>query len=244
MGSVRLQYQKFLLENNKSACDNRENAFVWIVDYPMFEKDDTEGGVEEGGKICSVHHPFTAPHPEDKESFARGENLLEIRSQAYDLVLNGQEIGGGSIRIHDRQLQLKVLEEYLKISHLELTHLLDALQSGCPPHGGIALGLDRLLAIMCGAESIRDVIAFPKSLNGRDPLSSAPVLIDEEHKTRYHLEITGNEVVLDKDMDMDMDDDLQEKYRASSSPASSPKSLGKVAASNDLQQDTKLEIKD
>lgn len=194
MATIRLQYQQLLLEHKKSRKYS-ENAFVWIIDYPMFEKD-----AEIDGKLNSVHHPFTAPHPEDSESFARGDNLLETRSLAYDLVLNGQEIGGGSMRIHDCDLQKKVLERYLKIPHKELSHLLDALESGCPPHGGIALGLDRLLAIMCGVESIRDVIAFPKSLNGRDPLSSAPVHISSEDQTLYHLTINSdNSEVMSQD---------------------------------------------
>lgn len=109
-----------------------------------------------------------------------------MRSLAYDLVLNGNEIGGGSVRIHQRQLQESILQ-ILNIPPLSLKHMLEMLESGCPPHGGIALGLDRFLACLSGAKSIRDVIAFPKSLDGKDPLSGAPSEISDEIKKIYHV---------------------------------------------------------
>lgn len=105
----------------------------------------------------------------------------------YDLVLNGSEIGGGSIRIHDANLQERVLKEILKLPTDSLGHLLAGLRSGAPPHGGIALGIDRLIAIMVGANSIRDVIAFPKSVDGKDPMSGAPSPLTEDEKMYYHL---------------------------------------------------------
>jgi aspartyl-tRNA synthetase len=110
-----------------------------------------------------------------------------VRGQHYDLVLNGQEIGGGSIRIHDSDLQKYVLEDILKEDSSQLEYMLEALRCGCPPHGGIALGLDRLVAIMAKAHSIRDVIAFPKSSEGRDLMSGAPGAIQDEDRTFYHL---------------------------------------------------------
>lgn len=111
---------------------------------------------------------------------------FQIRGQSYDLVLNGSEVGGGSLRIHNSQLQTEVLKK-LNIERKTMTHLLNALASGCPPHGGIALGLDRLLATMLKANSIRDVIAFPKGVDGKDHMSGAPVKISEQEKKLYHL---------------------------------------------------------
>ncbi|XP_053958490.1 aspartate--tRNA ligase, mitochondrial isoform X2 [Anastrepha ludens] len=182
MGRVRLEYHDIYSANSKK--ERKENKFLWVVDFPMFERNPDTNTLE------SVHHPFTAPHPDDMQKFLHSKDELEeVRSQAYDLVLNGQEIGGGSIRIHDRNMQQFVLEKILKIPHEHLNHLLSALESGCPPHGGIALGLDRLISIICRARSMRDVIAFPKSLNGNDPLSNAPVPISDEEKALYHIAV-------------------------------------------------------
>ncbi|XP_067624823.1 aspartate--tRNA ligase, mitochondrial [Eurosta solidaginis] len=183
LGRIRLDYHSLNTEIIKK--EKRENKFLWVIDFPLFERNPETKVLE------SVHHPFTAPHLDDIDKFmnAKDDELITIRSQAYDLVLNGQEIGGGSIRIHDRDMQHFVLEQILKIPHDHLSHLLSALESGCPPHGGIALGLDRLISIICRARSMRDVIAFPKSLNGRDPLSKAPVPISDEEKALYHLAI-------------------------------------------------------
>ncbi len=148
---------------------------LWVVDFPMFEKDHQTGGWN------SLHHPFTSPATDDPgELKADPENVL---SRAYDMVLNGSEIGGGSIRIHDRAMQTAVFE-LLDISKDEAEEkfgfLLTALQYGCPPHGGIAFGLDRIVMLMAGVESIRDVIAFPKTQTASCPLTNAPSEVSAE----------------------------------------------------------------
>ncbi len=148
-------------------------SFVWVVDFPMFEYDETEK------RLVSIHHPFTAPRDEDMEKLSTSP--LEVRAKAYDLTLNGEEIGGGSIRIHTREVQQRVFE-LLGISKKEAEEkfgfLLTALSYGAPPHGGIAFGLDRLVSIMAGTESIRDVIAFPKTQRAYCPMTGAPSEVD------------------------------------------------------------------
>jgi len=149
----------------------REDAFVWIIDFPMF-------AVEETGELSAMHHPFTSPHPEDLHLL--DSDPAKVRAQAYDIVWNGIEIGGGSIRIHDSALQHKIFER-LGLSELEISDkfgfFVDALQYGTPPHGGIALGFDRLIMMLAGTSSIRDVIAFPKTAQAQCPLSEAPSTI-------------------------------------------------------------------
>jgi len=157
--------------------EERPDKFLWVVDFPLFLMED--------GVLESAHHPFTACHPEDLHMFR--SRPLECRSLHYDLVLNGQEVGGGSVRIHSMEDQMFVLDNVLKADVSELKHLLEALNSGCPPHAGIALGLDRLVAILTKSNSIRDVIAFPKSSEGKDVMSGAPANITEDQKHYYHL---------------------------------------------------------
>jgi aspartyl-tRNA synthetase len=153
--------------------------FVWITDYPLFEWNDDEKRYE------TMHHPFTSPQEADIDLFLSGrdEDMPNIRAQAYDITLNGYEIGGGSIRIHKRVVQDRMFE-LLRISPEEADakfgFLLEALQFGAPPHGGIALGLDRLVMILAGASSIRDIIAFPKTQKGVCPLSNAPSNVDRK----------------------------------------------------------------
>ena len=148
---------------------------LWVVDFPMFEKD------QKSGRWTSLHHPFTAPSTDDPEELKA--NPAEVLSRAYDMVLNGSEIGGGSIRIHDRATQAAVFD-LLGISKEEAEEkfgfLLTALQYGCPPHGGIAFGLDRIVMLMAGADSIRDVIAFPKTQTASCPLTNAPGYVSAE----------------------------------------------------------------
>ena len=161
-----------------------EFAPLWVIDFPLLEFD------PETGRYHAMHHPFTAPKPGQLEILE--SNPAGVRANAYDLVLNGNEIGGGSIRIHDKQTQS------IMFSHLGFTEeqarnqfgfLMDAFQFGAPPHGGIAFGLDRLVAILGGQESIRDFIAFPKNNNGRDVMIDAPSLIDDEQLQELHLRL-------------------------------------------------------
>jgi aspartyl-tRNA synthetase len=146
------------------------HELVWVVDFPMFERD------PEAGRWTAIHHPFTAP----SGSFDDPEAM---KSRGYDLALDGVEIGGGSIRIHEADVQqevFKVLGMSEEEAHARFGFLLDALKYGAPPHGGIAFGIDRVVAIMAGRESIRDVIAFPKTASGTDPLTGAPAPVDAD----------------------------------------------------------------
>ena len=152
--------------------------FLWVIDFPLFE-------TSEDGSLESAHHPFTRPLDQDLHLLKSRPDL--VRGQHYDLVLNGQEIGGGSMRIHESELQEYILQDILKVDTTELSHMLEALSFGCPPHGGIALGLDRLVAIICKAKSIRDVIAFPKTTEGKDLMSGSPATISSQDKLYYHL---------------------------------------------------------
>jgi aspartyl-tRNA synthetase len=161
-----------------------EFAPLWVVDFPLLEFE------EETGRYHAMHHPFTSPKPEDM-------NLLEtnpgkVRANAYDMVLNGNEIGGGSIRIHDKATQ-QLMFNYLGFTEEgakeQFGFLMDAFQFGAPPHGGLAFGLDRLVAILGGQETIRDFIAFPKNNSGRDVMIDAPSLIDETQLKELHIQL-------------------------------------------------------
>jgi aspartyl-tRNA synthetase len=160
------------------------DQFVWITDFPLVEYD------EEEGRHVSMHHPFTAPKPEHLDALEDDPTTVEAR--AYDLVLNGNEIGGGSIRIHDRETQERMFD-LLGIDREEAQErfgfLLDALRYGAPPHGGIALGLDRLVMLLAGADSLRDVIAFPKNQSGQEPMVASPDWVDPEQLETLHLRL-------------------------------------------------------
>ncbi len=159
-------------------------APLWVIDFPLLEFD------EESGRYHAMHHPFTSPKPEDMA-------LLEtepgkVRANAYDMVLNGNEIGGGSIRIHDKATQA-LMFKYLGFTEAEARNqfgfLMDAFQFGAPPHGGLAFGLDRLVAILGGQETIRDFIAFPKNNSGRDVMIDAPSAIDTKQLNELHIQL-------------------------------------------------------
>ncbi|HWJ94500.1 MAG TPA: amino acid--tRNA ligase-related protein, partial [Telluria sp.] len=163
---------------------------LWVIDFPMFEYD------EEGQRYVAAHHPFTAP----KDGH---EDLLETNpgkalAKAYDMVLNGWELGGGSVRIHRADVQSKVFRA-LKIgaeeAQLKFGFLLDALQYGAPPHGGLAFGLDRLITLMTGSESIRDVIAFPKTQRAQCLLTNAPSEVDEKQLRELHIRLRNEQKV-------------------------------------------------
>ena len=167
---------------------NDEFAPLWVVDFPLLEWD------EETNRFHAMHHPFTSPKPEQIDLLETAPGL--VKANAYDLVLNGNEIGGGSIRIHDRETQAMMFE-YLGFTPEEAKaqfgFLMDAFQYGAPPHGGIAFGLDRLVAILGGQETIRDFIAFPKNNSGRDVMINAPAFIDDEQLKELNLRLSNKD---------------------------------------------------
>ncbi len=164
--------------------DESQFAFTWVTHFPLMEYDENEK------RYQALHHPFTAPLEEDYEILA--QDPLKVRSRAYDLVLNGQEIGGGSIRIHDHQVQQQVFEALgigAEEAQEKFGFLLQALQSGAPPHGGIAFGFDRLVMLLCGQSSIRDVIAFPKTQKAGCLLTNAPSQAAPEQLAELNLRV-------------------------------------------------------
>jgi aspartyl-tRNA synthetase len=179
LGQLRLSLAK-----QKGLLRADQFAFTWVVDFPLLEWD------PEAKRYVSMHHPFTSPHDQDHALVESDPG--KVRAKAYDLVLNGSEIAGGSIRIHDAALQSRIFS-LLNISpeeaRLRFGFFLEALEYGTPPHGGIALGLDRITALLAGENSIREVIAFPKTATATDLMSSAPSPVDPKQLKELHLKI-------------------------------------------------------
>ena len=180
--SVLLGRFRLRLAQRDGLIDESRAALAWVVDFPLLEWSETER------RLVSMHHPFTSPRPEDVERLE--EDPAAVRARAYDLVLNGAEIGGGSIRIHQADLQARVFR-LLKIGDEEARarfgFFLDALRYGAPPHGGIALGLDRIVALVAGEASIRDVMAFPKTAAAVDPMAGSPSTVGRRQLRELHL---------------------------------------------------------
>ncbi|MBR1858838.1 MAG: aspartate--tRNA ligase [Selenomonadaceae bacterium] len=172
LGELRLE-----MARRRGLIDPDKLCFLWIVDFPMFEY------VEEDKRYKAMHHPFTMPRKEDWNLLDKPDELGKIRADAYDIVLNGVEVGGGSLRIYRADLQAKVFEAIgltKDEARAKFGFLMDAFEYGTPPHGGIAFGLDRLIMLMAKRKSIRDVIAFPKTQSAIDPMSHAPSEVDEK----------------------------------------------------------------
>ncbi|MHC5202054.1 aspartate--tRNA ligase [Myroides sp. LJL119] len=185
---TQLSALRMELGNRLGLRKPNEFAPLWVVDFPLFEWD------QEAGRFFAMHHPFTSPKLEDIALLDTDPG--KVRANAYDLVLNGNEIGGGSIRIHDRETQ-ELMFKHLGFTPEEAQNqfgfLMDAFKYGAPPHGGLAFGLDRLVAILGGQETIRDFIAFPKNNSGRDIMIDAPSAIREEQLQELHIRIENKE---------------------------------------------------
>jgi aspartyl-tRNA synthetase len=185
LGKIRLYCADVLKGQGKLTVDPNRFDFLWVVDFPLLSFD------KEQNRWYSSHHPFTAPVAEDAPLLKTEPK--KVRGQHYDVVVNGVELGGGSIRIHQPELQKTVFEEVLQIPpdmvKARFGYLLEAFRYGAPPHGGIALGFDRLLAILCGTPSIRDVIAFPKTAKGTDLMTDSPAGVEPKQLRELHIEV-------------------------------------------------------
>ncbi len=183
LGRVRQDCAALLQKRGKLVLKPDQWNFLWVVDFPLMSHDEAEN------RYVATHHPFTAPVPEDAGLL--DSNPKAVRGQHYDVVLNGTELGGGSIRIHQPDLQKRVFEDVLKIPadvvESRFGYLLRAFRYGAPPHGGIAFGLDRMVALLCGTTSIRDVIAFPKTQKGQDLMACSPTPVTERQLRDLHI---------------------------------------------------------
>lgn len=195
LGNLRLALSKAAIASNLiPPPDPNATHFLWITDFPLFTPttaNDTDPGQGGAAGLTSTHHPFTAPKtPADIDLLLT--RPLDAKAAHYDIVLNGVELGGGSRRIHSAAIQRLIFADVLRMPAsrvAQFEHLLRVLGSGCPPHAGIALGWDRLCAALTGSESVRDVIAFPKSGRGEDVLVGSPNGVSEEQARMYHLRV-------------------------------------------------------
>ncbi len=183
LGRIRLEAAALLQKRGKLTIRADDWQFLWVVDFPLMSYDEAEN------RYVATHHPFTAPVAEDAAYL--DTDPKKVRGQHYDVVLNGMELGGGSIRIHQPALQKKVFEEVLKIPadvvESRFGYMLKAFTYGAPPHGGIAFGLDRMVALLCGTTSIRDVIAFPKTQKGQDLMAQSPTPVTAKQLKELHI---------------------------------------------------------
>jgi aspartyl-tRNA synthetase len=185
LGKIRLYCAEVLKAQGKLVIDPNRFDFLWVVDFPLLSYD------KEMNRWYSSHHPFTAPVTEDIPLLT--SDPKKVRGQHYDIVVNGVELGGGSIRIHQPEVQRTIFQDILAIpaeeTQLRFGYMLEAFQYGAPPHGGIALGFDRMIAILCGTQSIRDVIAFPKTAKGVDLMTASPSTVTGRQLRDLHLEV-------------------------------------------------------
>ena len=183
LGRLRLEAAQLLVKRGKLAIRHDDWKFLWVIDFPLMTHDEAEN------RYVATHHPFTAPVPEDAQYL--DSDPKKVRGQHYDVVLNGMELGGGSIRIHQPALQKKVFEDVLKIPadvvESRFGYMLKAFTYGAPPHGGIAFGIDRMCALLCGTTSIRDVIAFPKTQKGQDLMAQSPTPVTARQLKDLHI---------------------------------------------------------
>jgi aspartyl-tRNA synthetase len=185
LGRIRLEASALLQKRGKLTVRHDDWKFLWVIDFPLMSYDEADN------RYVATHHPFTAPVAEDAPFL--DSDPKKVRGQHYDVVLNGMELGGGSIRIHQPALQKKVFEDVLKIPQdvveSRFGYMLKAFTYGAPPHGGIAFGLDRMVALLCGTTSIRDVIAFPKTQKGQDLMAQSPTPVTAKQLKELHIQI-------------------------------------------------------
>lgn len=188
LGRVRLECARLLQARGKLSIPSDQFNFLWVIEFPLMLFD------EEQGRYVSAHHPFTSPVEEDVQYL--DSDPLRVRGQHYDIVLNGVELGGGSIRIHQPQVQEKVFRDVLKIPEdvieSRFGYMLKAFKYGAPPHGGIALGFDRLVSILANRQSIRDIIAFPKTQRGQDLMAQSPCPATEKQLKDLHIALADD----------------------------------------------------